>query len=161
MIERAYTKPNDIAQLADEIIAAIPSLAPVPDPSGRLALDGSVMQVPVFEAMASGDNITLNVPENTDLNALDTVVSNHVPKARQTAAQIYAQISGNAGPLKSNLVPIAQLLIGAPTPWPTQAQIQAVQAGTATNAQAQAVVAGLLRFVGHLMLVMSANGGLG
>ena len=80
-------------------------------------------------------------------------------EAAQAATQ--TQISTNASPLKSNLVPIANLLIGAPTPWPTQAQIEAIQNGTATIPQAQAVLAGVLRALGHLMLVMSADGGLG
>jgi hypothetical protein len=70
-----YTLANDLTKLHDELIAAIPSLAPVPmdDPPFPGALR------PVMTVEGSGDNVWLTVPDDTDVAAVDAVIAAHDP----------------------------------------------------------------------------------
>jgi hypothetical protein len=64
-----YVKKNDLSQLHDELIAAIPSLAPTP-------------KGPVMAVEGLGDDIYLTVPDGTDEQAVAAVVDAHVPSPR-------------------------------------------------------------------------------
>lgn len=64
-----YTKANNLAQLHDELAAALPSLLPV-DGASQLIVEGE------------GEDIWLTVPDDfTDKAALDAVVAAHTPQA--------------------------------------------------------------------------------
>lgn len=61
-----YTRPNALSQLHDELLAAIPSLRPT---------NGQV----VLRVEGSGNNIYLDVPGDSNVDAIATVVTAHVP----------------------------------------------------------------------------------
>lgn len=85
MLELTYTRPNDLAQLHDELLRAVPSLRPVPGggPSGYAAA--------VMSAEASGEDVRLLVPDDTDAGAVDAVVAAHVPQARYAPDDLLAR----------------------------------------------------------------------
>jgi hypothetical protein len=67
-----YHKPgHDLSALHDELLAAIPALAPVPGPDGP---------VPVMAVEGEGPTVRLTVPDGTDTGAVDAVVAAHVPQ---------------------------------------------------------------------------------
>jgi hypothetical protein len=79
-----YTLPNDLSQLHDELLAAVPALRPAPGPDGAL--------VPVMTVLGQGDVVRLIVPDGTDTAAVDAVVAAHVPQARYDPATRQAAV---------------------------------------------------------------------
>lgn len=68
-----YTRPHNLVALSDELIAAIPALAPVVGTDGfktaRMTLSGD------------GTNLAIEVPDNADVVAIDNVVAAHTNPA--------------------------------------------------------------------------------
>jgi hypothetical protein len=62
-----YVKPNNLSQLHDEILAAIPALRPTDE--------GPVMVVEGLD-----DDIYLTVPDGTDEPSIAAVVAAHIPR---------------------------------------------------------------------------------
>lgn len=81
-----FQHPNSLDQLHDELLAALPALRPIRDPSGRIFPDGTPALVPVMRVEANGDAITLIVPDDADEMAIRAVVQAHVPAPPSPAA---------------------------------------------------------------------------
>ena len=90
-----YTHPHAAVQLYDELIAAIPALAPVPIPGSNPPTKRAVLKL-----SKSGLVVTLSVPDDADEAAIEAVVMAHVirpvipspGRARLTAARPPAEI---------------------------------------------------------------------
>lgn len=67
----SVSKPNSPAQLYDELIDAIPSLAPVPGEGGR--------NVSVLSLVANGNEISIVFPEGVPVSDVSAVVAAHKP----------------------------------------------------------------------------------
>ena len=67
-----FTKANNLSQLMDELLAAIPALAPVTQ---------NAQLVPVMQLEGQGDSIRLTVPDTADETAIGNVVTAHVAQA--------------------------------------------------------------------------------
>ena len=72
-----FTKPNNLSQLHDEILTALPALQPA---SG----------VPVIRVEGRGEQIALYVPDNADEAAIAAVVAAHVARPQPTAPNFRA-----------------------------------------------------------------------
>ena len=67
---------NNLSLLHDEIMAAIPALAPKAVP-GELSPDGSPLYEPVMTVEGRDDDIWLTVPDDTNEAAVATVIAAH------------------------------------------------------------------------------------
>jgi hypothetical protein len=67
-----YTHPHHLSKLSDELMAAVPSIAPVPGPDG---VNMAVMTL----SDDGGDVITMTVPDEADEAAIAAVVAAHDP----------------------------------------------------------------------------------
>ena len=68
-----FSKAHNLGQLHDEILAAIPALAPTPDGAGQ--------RVAIMGVEGLGDGLWLTVPDGTDEVALAAVVAAHVARS--------------------------------------------------------------------------------
>ena len=67
--------PNNLSLLHDELLAAIPSLAPIRDAQGNGA--------PVMAAEGTETELWLTVPDNADETAISAVINAHDPSKTQ------------------------------------------------------------------------------
>jgi len=83
-----YSKPNNLGLLHDELLTAIPTLAPIRDAEG--------IGTPVMRVEGLDDNIRLTVPDDTNEVAVEAVIAAHdesaitnaeVTRARQDALE--------------------------------------------------------------------------
>lgn len=65
-----FTHPNNLTRLQDEL-SRVPGLQPVDIPGG--------LKMAIFSLEASGQDITVHVPDNTDEQAIAAVVNAHDP----------------------------------------------------------------------------------
>ena len=66
-----YQKPHALSQLHDEILAAVPAVAPQVGADGR--------RHPVMTVHGTGETIVLLIPDGINRVPIDLVVSAHVP----------------------------------------------------------------------------------
>lgn len=64
-----FSRPNNLSQLHDEIMVAIPSLAPIRDQEG--------VGTPVMAIEGIGDEIMLSVPDDAQDASIESVVRGH------------------------------------------------------------------------------------
>ena len=67
-----FTRANNLNQLHEEIVAAVPSVRPQLNAFGE--------QEAVMTVEGKGDDIWLTVPDDADETAISTVVTAHVPR---------------------------------------------------------------------------------
>lgn len=67
--------PNNLSLLHDELLVAIPALAPIRDADG--------LGTPVMQVEGDDNNVWLTVPDNADEAALVAVVQAHDPTQQQ------------------------------------------------------------------------------
>jgi hypothetical protein len=73
-----FRKSNNLSQLHDEILAAVPALRSVPNPRGDIGADGNIYKEPIMTHVeGEGDHVWLTVPNGTDEAALQAVVDAH------------------------------------------------------------------------------------
>lgn len=73
-----YTKPHMLDQLSDELLAEIPALAHVPDPSDTTK-DNAMKSVYSVGGRDSDDFITVTVPDVVTEREVAAVVHAHIP----------------------------------------------------------------------------------
>ena len=64
-----FAKPNNLSRLHDELLAAIPTLRPIPNARGE--------NEPVMAVEGRGDDIWLTVPDDADEAAIAAIVQAH------------------------------------------------------------------------------------
>jgi hypothetical protein len=69
-----FTQPNNLSQLHDEILAAVPGTQPVGEGDAR---------TPVMHIEGRDDTIRITVPEGVSEAEIAAVVQAHVPRRRQ------------------------------------------------------------------------------
>ena len=92
-----FTKANNLGLLHDELLTALPELAPVPDPSGATGPDGKPSLIQVTRVESSGNDIWLTVPDDTDETAIAAVIQAHdetklQPDARRDRLERIAEL---------------------------------------------------------------------
>jgi len=70
-----FTGPHELSPLHDEILAALPTLRPVP--SGRIT-DLEIEYVPVMGVSGTEDMIWIEVPDGTDPKPIESIVKAHI-----------------------------------------------------------------------------------
>ena len=78
-----FQAPNNLGLLHDELMAAIPSLAPQPI-AGETMGDGSPKMAPAMTMEGSNDDVWLGVPDDADEAAIAAVIAAHDSNATQT-----------------------------------------------------------------------------
>jgi hypothetical protein len=68
-----FVKPNDLSRLHDQLLAGIPSLAPIRDARG--------VGKPVMTVEGLGDDIWLTVPDTEDEPTIAAIIQAHDPSA--------------------------------------------------------------------------------
>lgn len=94
MIQRTYVKACNLSLLLDQLLAGIASLRPVADAAGNLQAVMSVSGSP------DGQSVTLGLPDNVDLVAVQAVIDAHTPSGKSVAEQIEADRSAATAKIK-------------------------------------------------------------
>ena len=98
-----FVRKHDLSQLHDELIAAIPSLAPVfpesPDPDLPAAM------IPVIGVYGRRSTIWISVPDDTDPEPVASLVAAHTPSTAPANENV------------SRLTRIEELLAAGKTNW--------------------------------------------
>ena len=68
---------NNLSLLHDDILAAVPSLKPVPNIRGELDPNGNIALEPVMVVRGNEANVWLEVPDSVDEAAIAAVVQSH------------------------------------------------------------------------------------
>jgi hypothetical protein len=72
-----FNKVNNLSLLQDELLAAISSLRPYPNPEGETDHEGTTIKNPVMRVEGTGSTVKLTVPDDTDEDAIQSVVDAH------------------------------------------------------------------------------------
>lgn len=149
-----FTKVNDLSQLHDELLAAIPALRPV-------------NSAPVMSVEGLGNSITLTVPDNTDAAAVQAVVTAHnpaVPNAfRQQIIDDATSLSDMAAQYQANLDGLQTIRTHMAAIQAGPASPNAAQTGTALKTLAgdlDTVCVGLTRMLKATRVVLRRREGL-